>query len=83
MERAWKRLFLWIMPVCVRMRECSCVYFCVGVSYLSQQLIGLLLGLCLDIILKVLLFFSFQALVSILNSYFFEADVFLTISAWL
>lgn len=83
MERAWKRLFLWIVHACVRTRECSYMYLYVGVSYLSQQLIGLLLGLCLDIILKILLFFSFQALVSVLDSYFCEADVFLTLSAWL
>lgn len=56
------------MHACVRTRECSYMYLYVGVSYLSQQLIGLLLGLCLDIILKILLFFSFQALASVLDS---------------
>lgn len=67
MECARKRLFLWIVHACVRTRECSYMYLYVGVSSLSQQLIGLLLGLCLDIILKIL-FFSFQALVSVLDS---------------
>lgn len=62
--------------MCVHARECSYMYLYVGVSYLSQQLIGLLLGLCLDIILKILLFF-FQALNSVVDSYFSEADVFL------
>lgn len=58
------------MHACVRTRECSYMFLYVGVPYLSQQLIGLLLGLCLDIILKILLFFSFQALVSVLDFIF-------------
>lgn len=41
---------------CACVCECSCMYLYVGVSYLTQQLIGLFLVLCLDIILKILLF---------------------------
>ena len=42
----------WGLCVCERSHVCLCV----GKSYLTQQLIHLLLGLCLSIILKILLF---------------------------
>lgn len=41
---------------CAGVCECSYIYLYVGVSYLIQQLIGLLFVLCLGIILKILLF---------------------------
>lgn len=42
--------------MCVHAYECSYMYWYVGVSYLTWELIGLLLVLCVGSILRILLF---------------------------
>lgn len=71
------------MHGCVRAYACSHIYLYVGVSYLTYQLIGVLLFKCYS--QYITFFFFFQALFSVLDlQYVFSgADVFLTLSAWL